>query len=131
MSAGALRLLLQRQEALRLSFLPGRDGPVQMIRSEGITKFRFRELTPAQGDPEAVEEIAREVFHEPFDLLQGPLPLLCVLCGSSFSQFISQLPSTMSRRHQSTNAYPREAGRAACNSLARSPARFGGNRFRR
>jgi hypothetical protein len=71
--AGALRLLLQRQEALRVSFLPGKDGPLQMIRKEGIPKFRFRELSPEQRHPEAVEEIAREIFREPFDLLQGPL----------------------------------------------------------
>ena len=71
--AGALRLLLQRQEALRVSFLPGKDRPLQMIRNEGIPKFRFRELSPEQCHPEAVEEIAREIFREPFDLLQGPL----------------------------------------------------------
>lgn len=71
--AGALRLLLQRQEALRVSFLPGKDGPVQMIRREGISNFRFRELSPEQSHPEAVEEIGREIFRQPFDLLQGPL----------------------------------------------------------
>jgi hypothetical protein len=71
--AGALQLVMDRQEALRVSFLPGKDGPVQMIRREGVTKIRFRELTPAESTPEAMEEIAREIFHEPFDLMQGPL----------------------------------------------------------
>jgi hypothetical protein len=42
---GAFQFVLDRQEALRVSFLPGKDGPVQMIRKEGIMKFRFRELS--------------------------------------------------------------------------------------
>jgi len=71
--AGALQLVVDRQEALRISFLPGKDRPVQMIRHEGAANMRFRELLPSQSHPEAVEEIAREVFHEAFDLMQGPL----------------------------------------------------------
>lgn len=70
---GAFKMVLERQEALRVSFLPGKDRPMQMIRSEGIMNFHFRELTAAESEPEAVEEIAREIFREPFDLLQGPL----------------------------------------------------------
>lgn len=70
---GALRQVIQRQEALRVSFLPGRDGPLQMIREESPVNFRFRELTPEQCAPDAVEEIACGIFREPFDLLQGPL----------------------------------------------------------
>ena len=71
--AGALQLVVDRQEALRTSFLPGKDRPVQMIRNDGAANMRFRELSPAQSHPEAMEEIAREIFHEPFDLLQGPI----------------------------------------------------------
>jgi hypothetical protein len=70
---GALQAVLERQEALRVSFLPGKDGPLQMIRREGLLGFRFRELSPDQNHAEGVEEAARDVFHEPFDLLQGPL----------------------------------------------------------
>ena len=70
---GAFQLVLDRQEALRVSFLPGKDGPVQMIRKEGIMKFRFRELTAEESRPKAFEEIAQEILSEPFDLLQGPL----------------------------------------------------------
>ena len=70
---GALLQVVQRQEALRASFLPGKDRPLQMIREDGAANFRFRELTREQCAPEAVEEIAREIFSEPFDLLQGPL----------------------------------------------------------
>lgn len=69
----ALQQVVQRQEALRTSFLPGKDGPLQIIREDCPANFRFRELSPAEGTPEAVEEIAREIFSEPFDLLQGPL----------------------------------------------------------
>ena len=70
---GALLQVVQRQEALRVSFLPGKDRPVQMIREECAANLRFRELTPEQSAPDAVEEIARAIFREPFDLLQGPL----------------------------------------------------------
>ena len=70
---GALQAVMGRQEALRISFLPGKERPVQMIRDEGVTNFRFRELAPSQTRPEAIEEIAREIFHCPFDVLQGPL----------------------------------------------------------
>ena len=70
---GALLQVVQRQEALRVSFLPGKDRPVQMIRGDCPANLRFRELTPEQCAPDAVEEIARAIFSEPFDLLQGPL----------------------------------------------------------
>lgn len=70
---GAFQLVLDRQEALRVSFLPGKDGPVQMIRRDGVLNFRFRELREEEKSPEAVEEIARQLSSEPFDLLQGPI----------------------------------------------------------
>ena len=35
---------------MRISFLPGKDGPLQMIRSDGTANFRFRELS-AVGRP--------------------------------------------------------------------------------
>jgi hypothetical protein len=69
----ALQQVVERQEALRVSFLPGKDGPLQLIRSHSPANFRFRELSPSQSSPDAVEEIAQEIFHEPFDLLRGPL----------------------------------------------------------
>ena len=70
---GALLQVVERQEALRVSFLPGKDQPLQMIRKDCAASFRSRELTQEQCAPDAVEEIAREIFREPFDLLQGPL----------------------------------------------------------
>ncbi|HEV7868193.1 MAG TPA: condensation domain-containing protein, partial [Chthoniobacteraceae bacterium] len=69
----AIQRVVERQEALRLSFLPGKDGPLQLVRRSGEANFRFRDLTPAQGEPEAIEELAREIFSVPFDLTQGPL----------------------------------------------------------
>jgi Condensation domain len=69
----ALQQVVNRQEVLRLSFLPGKERPVQMIRQNSESNFRFRELPSAQGGEEAVEELANEIFHEPFDLIQGPL----------------------------------------------------------
>jgi Condensation domain len=71
--AAALKLVVDRQEALRISFLSGKERPVQMIRNGGAMNMRFRELSPSQSQPQALEEIASEIFREPFDLLQGPL----------------------------------------------------------
>jgi len=69
----AVQRVVERQEVMRLSFLPGKDGPLQMIRRTGEANIHFRDLLPAQGDPESIEELAREIFSEPFDLMQGPL----------------------------------------------------------
>ena len=69
----ALLGVAERQEVLRLSFLPGKERPVQMIRQTGEPNLRFRELTTAQRTDEGIEELAAEVFQAPFDLLQGPL----------------------------------------------------------
>ena len=69
----AIGRVVQRQEALRISFLPGKDQPVQMIRKDAPASFRGRELSPGQRTPEAIEELAGEIFSKPFDLVQGPL----------------------------------------------------------
>ena len=69
----ALRRVVERQEALRLSFLPGKTQPLQMIRRDGETTLQFRELKPAERSEETTVEIADEMFAVPFDLLQGPL----------------------------------------------------------
>jgi hypothetical protein len=69
----ALQRVVERQEVLRLSFLPGKDRPVQMIRRNGEPNFRCCELSSAQRHENAIEELATEIFSEPFDLLKGPL----------------------------------------------------------
>jgi hypothetical protein len=69
----ALQQVVERQEVLRLSFLPGKDRPIQVIRQSSRANLRFRELSSTQGSDEAIEVLAQEIFSEPFDLVQGPL----------------------------------------------------------
>lgn len=75
----ALQRVVDRQEVLRLSFLPGKDRPVQMFRQTAEANFRSRELSTSQGNDDAVEELAKEIFDEPFDPVQGPLYRVAVL----------------------------------------------------
>lgn len=72
-SRAAIQRVVDRQEVLRLSFLPGKERPLQMIRKEGGADFDFRDVPPGSANPEAIEELATEIFREPFDLVQGPL----------------------------------------------------------
>src|SRR5687768_10642755 len=50
-----LRRVVERQEVLRLSFLPGKERPLQMVRESSDPNIHFRELSPAEGKPEAIE----------------------------------------------------------------------------
>ena len=65
-----MQKVVDRQEALRISFLPGKDQPMQMVRKTGAPVLQFRDFSST---PEALEEIAAEIFARPFVLLQGPL----------------------------------------------------------
>jgi hypothetical protein len=67
----ALRAVVDRDDVLRLSILPGRERPLQMIRKRSEINFAVREVPDAS--PEAMEELAVEIFRTPFDLVQGPL----------------------------------------------------------
>lgn len=67
----AIQLVVEREEVLRLSILPGRERPLQMIRKSCGINFEIREVPEAR--PEAIEELALEIFRTPFDLVQGPL----------------------------------------------------------
>jgi hypothetical protein len=69
----AIQLVVDRQEVLRLSVLPGRERPLQMIRKSCGINFDFREVAPDHARPEAIEESAAEILRAPFDLMQGPL----------------------------------------------------------
>src|SRR5258707_12267733 len=69
----AVRRVVERQDVLRLSFLPGKERPVQMIRRTAEISLQYRALPNGLADEEAVEEAAREIFSKPFDLLRGPL----------------------------------------------------------
>ena len=66
----ALQRVVDRQEVLRLSFLPGKNGPVQMIRARAEPVMRFCDIS-LQTPAEKIEELARQTFSEPFDLVQG------------------------------------------------------------
>ena len=68
-----LQKVVDRQEVFRLSFLPGKGQPMQMIRNTSKPSLGFRELTASQRHPEAIGELAKEFFSKPFDLVQGPL----------------------------------------------------------
>jgi len=67
----ALQLVIDREEVLRLSVLPGRGRPLQMIRKSCGVNLDVRDV--AEGRPEAIEELVLEIFRRPFDLVQGPL----------------------------------------------------------
>src|SRR6201993_216715 len=69
----AVRRVVERQEVLRLSFLPGKAGPVQMIRRTAEPNLQYRPLPEGLIHGEAVEEAANEVFSKPLDLVRGPL----------------------------------------------------------
>src|SRR5215469_17619857 len=68
----SVQRVVNRHEVLRLSFLPGKNGPVQLIRSRSEPVMRFRDV-PSKTPPEEIEELALQTFYEPFDLVQGPL----------------------------------------------------------
>ena len=69
----AIQLVVDREEVLRLSVLPGRERPLQMIRKSGGINFDAREVASGDARPGAIEELAAEIFRAPFDLVQGPL----------------------------------------------------------
>lgn len=69
----AIRKVVERQEVMRTSFLPGKERPVQMIRSKPELALRYRALRPDETTPEGLAEAMAEGFGEPFDFLRGPL----------------------------------------------------------
>jgi hypothetical protein len=72
-SEAAMQRVVDRQEVFRLSFLPGKAGPLQMIRRSGKPQMIFRDLPASQQSPEAIDEAAEEIFRRPFDMVKGPL----------------------------------------------------------
>ena len=69
----AIQRVVERQEVLRLSILPGKESPLQMIRKNCEINFDFRDAPADDARPEAIEELATKIFRAPFDLMQGPL----------------------------------------------------------
>ncbi|HEU4677963.1 MAG TPA: hypothetical protein VFS35_00485, partial [Terrimicrobiaceae bacterium] len=62
--------MVDRQEVMRLSILPGREQPVQVIRASSRPNMQFHQVSSTE--PEAVEELMQAAFGQPFDLVQGP-----------------------------------------------------------
>ena len=81
----SVQRVVNRQEVLRLSVLPGKNGPVQLIRRQSEPVMQFRDL-PSDTRPEEIEEHALSTFYEPFDLIQGPLYRVEVLRRASDDQ---------------------------------------------
>ena len=79
-SRAAIQRVVDRQEVLRLSILPGKERPLQMIRKNFGINFDFREVGAADAHPERIEELAAEIFRQPFALMQGPLYRVVDLC---------------------------------------------------
>jgi hypothetical protein len=77
-SLASVQRVVDRQEVLRLSFLPGKSGPLQLIRKQSEPVMRFRDVS-AQASAETIEELALETFAQPFDLVRGPLYRIEVL----------------------------------------------------
>jgi len=69
----AIQRVADRQEAMRISFLPGKENSLQMVRASSRTLLGCRELTSAETRPEALEELMKDTYRLPFDLIQGPL----------------------------------------------------------
>ncbi len=69
----ALRLVVDREDVLRLSILPGRERPLQMVRKSCGINFAVRDVASNEAGPEAMEDLATEILRTPFDLVQGPL----------------------------------------------------------
>ncbi|KAB2641683.1 MAG: condensation domain protein [Verrucomicrobia bacterium] len=67
--AAALQRVIERQEALRISFLPGKGRPLQMIRTTGTAVLGFRVLKAN----DVLEDVMQQICRQPFDMLQGPL----------------------------------------------------------
>lgn len=65
----ALQRVIDRHEALRTSFLPGKERPLQMIRTTVAAVLGYREMSA--GDD--LEAVMQETYRLPFDLLQGPV----------------------------------------------------------
>lgn len=69
----AVQRVVARHDVLRSSFLPGKAQPLQMVRSTGTANLVIRDLPSSSQSLEAQEEVMREIFMRPFDMVRGPL----------------------------------------------------------
>jgi hypothetical protein len=75
----AIQRVADRQEAMRISFLPGKETVLQIVRASHRTSLGYRELSCVEARTEALEELMRETCRSPFDLVQGPLYRVAML----------------------------------------------------
>lgn len=75
----AVEKIVERQEVMRTSILPGKERPLQIIRSTGETVIHYHELSESESEPETLEAIMAERVRVPFDLVRGPLYRLDLL----------------------------------------------------
>jgi hypothetical protein len=72
-AVAALQRVVDRQEALRTSFLPGKERPLQLVRARATANVRYRELSKAELQPEGLSELLKQNSSVRFDLMHGPL----------------------------------------------------------
>ncbi len=65
--------VLAHQEVMRASFLPGKERPLQVVKSEADPRLCYRVLPSSVRTDEAVLCEVQECFSQPLDLLRGPL----------------------------------------------------------
>lgn len=75
----ALGMVVARQEVMRTTILPGKERPVQLVRSTAEPVLEVMELSAGAADEEAVLGQLAPVFSAPFDLVAGPLYRLAML----------------------------------------------------
>src|SRR3954447_18985385 len=59
----SMQRVVERQEVLRASILPGKNGPLQLVRSSAEPAVRFRDVAPDTSSAQ-IEELARQTFSE-------------------------------------------------------------------
>ncbi len=69
----ALAMVVEKQEVLRLSILPGKNGPVQLVRKSRKPAVRFSLVEQDLLDDGAIDDRIEALIREPFDLVAGPL----------------------------------------------------------
>jgi hypothetical protein len=73
MCTEALGHVMRRHDALRTTFVPGKERPLQVIRTEAEPELAYRELPSASAGDDRVTGEMQECFSRPIDLLRGPL----------------------------------------------------------
>jgi len=72
-SLAAFQRVVDRQEALRTSFLPGKERPLQLVRAMATANADYREASSREVEPGELSDLLARENDTAFDLLQGPL----------------------------------------------------------